>query len=70
MVKYGDSGRAYRRQRGRHRPKREPIDAVSVFFFFLRPPSLLLRLFLSMKEIKNRLSTDSPCFGPLSTSVG
>ena len=36
------------------------------FFFFLRPPSLLLRLFLSMKEIKNKLSTDSPCFGPLS----
>ena len=66
MVKYGDSGRAYRRQRGRHRPKRPPIDAVSVFFFFLRPPSLLLRLFLSMKEIKNKLSTDSPCFGPLS----
>ena len=67
MVKYGDSGRAYRRQRGRDRPKRQPIDAVSVFFFFfLRPPSLLFRLFLSMKEIKNKLSTDSPCFGPLS----
>ena len=66
MVKYGDSGRAYRRQGGRHRPKREPIDAVSVFFFFLRPPSLPLRLFLSMKEIKNKLSTDGPCFGPLS----
>ena len=36
------------------------------FFIFLRPPSLLLCLFLSMKEIKNKLSTDSPCFGPLS----
>ena len=33
------------------------------FFFFLSPSSLLLRLFLSMKEIKNKLSTDSPCLG-------
>ena len=55
MVKYGDSGRAFRRQRGRHRQKRQPIDAVSVFFFFLRPPPLLLRLFLSMKR-KSRTS--------------
>ena len=56
MVKYGDSGRAYRRQRGRHRPKRQPIDAVSVFFFLsVRPPSVLLRLFLSMKK-KSRTS--------------
>ena len=50
MVKYGDSGRAFRRQRGRHRQKRQPIDAVSVFFFFLRPPPLLLCLFLGMKR--------------------
>ena len=63
MVKYGGSGRAYRRQRGRHRPKRQPIDAVSVFFFFLRPPFLLLRLFLSMKEIKNKLSTIALALG-------
>ena len=37
MVKYGDSGRAYRRQRGRDRPKRQPIDAVSVFFLSPSP---------------------------------
>ena len=35
----------------------QPIDAVSVFFFLSPSPSLLLRLFLSMKEIKNKLST-------------
>ena len=57
MVKYGNSGRAYRRQRGRHRPKGQPIDAVWGFFFFFsypRPP-LLLHLFLSMKR-KSRTS--------------
>ena len=55
MVKYGDSGRAYRRQRGQYRPKGQPIDAVSFFFFLSAPPSLLLRLFLSMKR-KSRTS--------------
>ena len=44
MVKYGDSGRACRRQRGRHRPKPQPIDAVSVFFSFSVP---LLYFFVS-----------------------
>ena len=76
MVKYGDSGLAHdhRRQHGRHRPKRQPImpliDAVSVFFFCLSPsPSLFPSLSQHEKEIKNKLSTDSPCFGPLSVGI-
>ena len=66
MVKYEDSGRAHRRQHSRHRPKRQPIDAVSVFS--LSPsPSLLLRLFLSRKR-KSRTSWQpiALAFGPLS----
>ena len=67
MVKYGNSGRAYRRQRGRHRPKGQPIDAVSVFFFLSPSPfSTSSSLSQHEKEIKNKLSTDSPCFDPLS----
>ena len=67
MVKHGDSGRAYRSQRGRHRPKRQPIDAVSVLFF-LSPSHFSTSSSLSHleKEIKNKLSNDSHCFGPLS----
>ena len=58
---------AYRRQHGRHRPKRQPIDAVSVFFFLSPSPfSASSSLSQHEKEIKNKLSTDSPCFGPLS----
>ena len=55
MVKYGDSGlwSSFRRQSSRHRQKRQPIDAVSVFF--LRPSPLLVLLFLSMKR-KSRTS--------------
>ena len=51
MVKYGDSGRAYQRQRtrGRHRPKRQPIDAVSVFFF-LSPFPFYTSLSLSQHD--------------------
>ena len=74
MVKYGDSGLAYRRQHGRHRPKRQPImpliDAVSVFFFLSSSPfSASSSLSQHEKEIKNKLSTDSPCFGPLSVGI-
>ena len=69
MVKYGDSGRALelRRQLRRHRSKRQPIDAVSVFFFLFPSPSLLLRLFLSMKR-KSRASCQpiALAFEPLS----
>ena len=63
MVKYGDSGQAHRRQRSRHRSKRQPIDAVSVLFFFCSRSLLYFFLSLSRheKEIKNKLSTDSPC---------
>ena len=66
MVKYGDSGRVHRRQHSRHRSKRQPIDAVSGFFLF-SSPSLLLRLFLSMKR-KSRTSCQpiALAFGPLS----
>ena len=65
MVKFGDSGRAHRCQRSRHRSKRQPIDAVSVFFLFLSP-SPLVRLFLSMKR-KSRTSCQlmALAFGPL-----
>ena len=66
MVKYGGSGRAYRRQRGQHRPKGQPIDAVRFFFLSPSPFSTSSSLSQHEKEIKNKLSTDSPCFGPLS----
>ena len=66
MVKYGDSGRAYRRQRGQYRPKGQPIDVVSVFFLSAPPFSTSSSLSQHEKEIKNKLSTDSPSFGPLS----
>ena len=69
MVKYGDSGLAYRRQHGRDRPKRQPIDAVSVFFLSPSPFSASSSLCQHEKEIKNKLSTDSPCFGPLSVGI-
>ena len=45
MVKYGDSGRAHRCHRGRHRPKRQPIDAIS--FFFSIPAPLVYSLSFS-----------------------
>ena len=54
MVKYGDSGRAYRRQPS------PPLASSNWsmpfwFYFYPRPPSLLLRLFRSIKR-KSRTS--------------
>ena len=61
MVKYGDPGRA-RRQCSRHRSKRQPIDAVSVFFFCSRP---LLYVFVSFSAWKRNqeqaVTADYPC---------
>ena len=64
MVKYGDSGRVYRRQRSmpsRHRSKRRPIDAVSGLFFCSHPLLYFFVSFSAWKGNKNKLSTDSPC---------
>ena len=65
MVKYGDSGRAsdarvadIDRNGNRLMPFR--------VFFSPSPSSTCSSLSQHEKEIKNKLSTDSPCFGPLS----
>ena len=68
MVKYGDSGRAHRPQRSRHRRKRQPIDAVSFFFFCHRR---LLYFFVSFSAGKGNQEQAvnryiALAFGPLS----
>ena len=44
----------------------QPIDAVLILFLSPSPFSTSSSLSQHKKEIKNKLSTDSPCFGPLS----
>ena len=66
MVKYGDFGRAYRRQPTPAIGLEQPIDAVLILFLSASPFSTSSSLSQHKKEIKNKLSTDSPCFGPLS----
>ena len=66
MVKYGDSRRAYGRQRGRHRPKRQPIDAVSVFFSFSVP---LLYFFVSFSAWRKSRTSRQPIALALGHSV-
>ena len=64
MVKYEDSGLAHRRQRSQHRPKRqlEPLNRFRFGFFSVPVPfSTSSSLSQQEKEIKNKLSTDSPC---------
>ena len=65
MVKYGDSGRAYVLPTPAYAAigLEQPIDAVLILFLSPSPFSTF-RLFLSIK--RNKLSNDSPCFGPLS----
>ena len=66
MVKYGDSGRAYRRQRGRHRTKPQPIDALSVFFFLSLSPFSTSSSLSQHEGNQEQAVNHSPCFGPLS----
>ena len=68
MVKYGDSGRAYRSQ---HTLTLASSNRSMPFRFFLSPSPFSTSSSLSQheKEIKNKLITDSPCFGPLSVGL-
>ena len=58
-----DSGRAYRRQRGQDRPKGQPIDAVSVFFY----PVTLLDFFVSFSAWKRKSRTSCQ---PIALALG
>ena len=69
MVKYGDSGRALiiiPTPAYAAIGLEQQIDAVLILFLSPSPFSTSSSLSQHKKEIKNKLSTDSPCFGPLS----
>ena len=68
MVKYGDSGRAFRDPTPAWPTSTETATDWCRFGFFLPPSPSSTSSSLSQheKDIKNKLSTDSPCFGPLS----